>query len=445
MKLLSRITLLILFLGVLSAEAALQCRVALLTPTQEQVETTLDGLARMKMEVDLAKTSSIPQASLAVKKYLKKQAEVMQALNIDLPALRSQLEPRIRELQMESLKENNKKEQEKALVQDSLPTDPRFAFKSLIPEAPPMVNGIVAYLPQQNRVLYRPYAGFDLFNKIFALDLTTMTSTPFVPPHVAATMSPDNQLLYSVTRTGVLQIYSTSTLKKISSVRLGNNLRFSPNVRPQTSLYVYGDNLLLHDGISRKVYFYKISTGKLEWQLPSTPNAQFKFLNDKEFFSFDGKTVGKYNLSTGDQLIKETDYQKDNRSAVLLHLHLSRDSQELVIVREQEIRTLKTDNLDEISRDSFKKLNMNITYFSEVPGEQGAVFLKSLNDDTSYSVGVFPFATAEQSFELQISPEVRINIINKMTFSADGKKAISVQANPFPDKDSLVTWERMPR
>jgi WD40 repeat protein len=204
----------------LAAQAAPICRSALLSPpTQEQVETTLDGLARMTLTVDLLKSSGHSHESartMFVQKYQEKLVEVQQSLNLDLPTLRKFVSERIARMQQQEKTESENRTMVERNIRNELKiVRPEYVLKKTYTDLKLLPFPLV-YFPETKSILT-----LNKDRTLLLLNLESRKSKVLVKNVRGMAFSPDKKYTYLISSDGNLSTYLTGTKDLVSSVKLG--------------------------------------------------------------------------------------------------------------------------------------------------------------------------------------------------------------------------------
>jgi hypothetical protein len=181
--------------------ASMLCRQTLLSsPTHSQIEATLVSLAKMKLQLDLARATGqdLPSRSLAGK-YESKITEVIRTVNISESELREILKIKIAELQglkvEEEIKLNKvKKEQDKILT----PYLPSHSFK-----VPDLAN--VYFLGDGQTILSRGYDNYttnphelEIFDIATGTTRKSIKARDAIPLKTSALILSEDNIWYSL-------------------------------------------------------------------------------------------------------------------------------------------------------------------------------------------------------------------------------------------------------
>jgi hypothetical protein len=279
----------------LSVSAASLCRSVLLAPpTQEQVDTTLESLARMKLEMDLQKAQGSSAGSRAAplihSQYIAKRQDFLNRTGMKLSDLTEKLKIRISELQVKT-KEAIKSETVRRAQEPAWP-EPKFKFQESVSLGDLDMKFIpqFVYLEKNHGFIYMQQGTLKF------LDLKTTQATEISADFPNGRISADRKHAYSMDLTGLLSIYSTETLQKVRTLQLDvSSLDLTNRWTRIHAIDVSpsGDKLVVSAG---SLAVFSLATGDLVSKGKGYGDAKFR---DEYMIVFSSnQSFGKYDLKT---------------------------------------------------------------------------------------------------------------------------------------------------
>jgi hypothetical protein len=378
MVLASGFALVSLLRGIPSAEAtSLACHSVLSSPSAEQVEATLDGLARMKLSVDLEKAQGSKgnnDLSKTIKiPFQEKRQEFLKATGMDAKTFREEMRLRISRLQEHSKEEKKVEEKVREEVAPLLvSTEPQFQFVQSI-ALKDHLNFLaeMAYVEFKNGLLYTEHS-YGQYKALKFMDLSTQSTQTLAKSLVAFRVSADHQTAYLLTHDGYLKTFSLQTLQETQSIKLEAdpakpNLLVNISISQKVLLDISpgGDKIMVSVD-DNGVLVSDLSTGKY---LASFGNiGTSKFLSDNEILLITNSSYAKYNLDTKIELKKELPMAAFTRGQIGAY-GFDRDSGILLLGNGRgEILHI---NAVDMSINGETKFNTALQSFEAVPHSKG--------------------------------------------------------------------------
>lgn len=301
-----RIILLVASLFASVSMAAPLCR-GVLTPSlvsAESANRAIESLAELRMNLDLTKLLGVTDPTIKAMEldYERKVQEIAKHLQTSDFEIRASVRYRIPQMQ----KTVAKKQEDIIRTRDSEKKNllPLFEAKEGITDLHPdfatkNVPRWIELIEDRSKLVFEQ--NYDLL----ALDLKTNTVETIAEKVQNSVISKDSKVVFAISEIGILETYSTDTLLKMDSVKLGSNMKQFDldQIWRVMAVNEKGDRVAVGYELST-VLIFDTKTGKLVGKVTPDKDQEvglsFAFTSNTELVIASGKTLAKYDLQTKD-------------------------------------------------------------------------------------------------------------------------------------------------
>jgi hypothetical protein len=261
--------------------------------SKADIAQAIQGLALLKMNIDIAKTNGAGSATLLKSAYSMKFQELVSAVGVKFSEseLRNRITKSIKEIQQDRKSEDTavkkRKNSEESLT--------RIYRQTRMIELPFLtINGFFEYLPKLDSIITR-----DVDRNLVVYDLKNKKKLLFQKENRAVQLSPNRNQVMSIDKRGRYRLYDL--INKTINVDVDTGLK----ILPMSSLNKSGTKVAVISQNMRHIYIIDTVTGQhKELHVPQEIGDMFysfAFAGERELLiSPVGEAIARLNIETGD-------------------------------------------------------------------------------------------------------------------------------------------------